>query len=122
MDIRVSGHKVETGEALREHVTNKLQSVDEHYNIGMVRGDVTFNHGPHDRGFACTVRLHYRGGDFVAEGSSPKGTAQLAFGIAAKKIEKQARRLHRARKDVPHQIIEFVDDLNAGRAVKANHT
>ena len=56
MDIRVSGHQVDTGDALREHVDERLQAVAEKYFARSISAHVTFGKGPHDVGFTCSCK------------------------------------------------------------------
>ena len=72
MDIRISGHRVETGEALREHVTDKLTAVASRYFDRAVSSQVTFGKGPHDHSFTCDVVLR------VPQGVVLKGSGQAA--------------------------------------------
>ena len=99
MDIRVAGHQVETGEALRAHVTTRLQGLAEKYFARAQSAQVTFGKGPHDRGFGCDIVAHVMQGIILkANGASPQD-AHLAFDGAAEKIEKQLRRYKHRLKD-----------------------
>lgn len=91
MDIRISGHRVETGEALREHVTDKLTAVSSRYFDRAVSSQVTFGKGPHDHSFTCDVVLRVPQG-VVLKGSGQAASAHPAFDQAAEKIETQLRR------------------------------
>lgn len=91
MDIRISGHQVETGEALREHVTDKLTVVADRYFDRAVSTQVTFGKGPHDHSFTCDVVLRVPQG-VVLKGSGQAASAHPAFDQAAEKIETQLRR------------------------------
>src|SRR3546814_2807814 len=42
MDIRVSGHQVDTGDALKQHVTDRLQAVADKYFSRTISAQVTF--------------------------------------------------------------------------------
>ena len=48
MDIRVSGHQVETGEALQEHVEKRLTAIADKYFAKAISAHVTFGRGPHE--------------------------------------------------------------------------
>lgn len=91
MDIRISGHRVETGKALREHVTDKLTAVADRYFDRAVSSQVTFGKGPHDHSFTCDVVLRVPQG-VVLKGSGQAASAHPAFDQAAEKIETQLRR------------------------------
>ena len=91
MDIRISGHQVETGDALRTHVTDRLQGIAEKYFARAISSEVTFGKGPHDVGFKCDIVMHVTRG-LVLKGRHDAQDAHLAFDGAATKIEKQLRR------------------------------
>lgn len=95
MDIRVSGHRVDTGDALREHVTSRLQGLADKYFSKAISAQVTFGKGPHDYGFVCDIVAHVMQG-VVLKGSGQAQDAHPSFDAAAAKIEKQLRRyMHR---------------------------
>ncbi|MET4898455.1 ribosome-associated translation inhibitor RaiA [Sphingomonadaceae bacterium jetA1] len=98
MDIRISGHQVETGDALRTHVTDRLQGIAEKYFARALSAEVTFGKGPHDIGFKCDIVLHVTRG-LVLKGRHDAQDAHLSFDGAATKIEKQLRRYSRRLKD-----------------------
>ena len=47
MDVRVAGHQVDTGEALREHAIGRMEEITEKYFSRAVAANVTFGRGPH---------------------------------------------------------------------------
>ncbi|MBR0552978.1 ribosome hibernation-promoting factor, HPF/YfiA family [Stakelama marina] len=98
MDIRVSGHQVDTGEALREHVEDRLQGIADKYFSRAIAAHATFGKGPHDNGFTCDIVAHVMQG-LVLKGSNDGQDAHGAFDGAADKIEKQLRRYMRRLKD-----------------------
>ena len=100
MDIRVSGHQVDTGEALKAHVEERLQGIADKYFSRAISAHATFGKGPHDHGFTCDIVAHVMQG-LVLKGShfNAGAEAQLAFDGAADKIEKQLRRYMRRLKD-----------------------
>lgn len=98
MDIRVSGHQVDTGEALRQHVDDRLQGIAEKYFARAISAHVTLGRGPHDAGFTCDIVAHVMQG-LVLKGRGDAMEAHLAFDGAADKIEKQLRRYMRRLKD-----------------------
>ena len=100
MDIRVSGHQVDTGDALKAHVENRLQGIADKYFSRAISAHVTFGKGPHDHGFTCDIVAHVMQG-LVLKGSHANNghEAHLAFDGAADKIEKQLRRYMRRLKD-----------------------
>jgi ribosomal subunit interface protein len=107
MDIRVSGHQVDTGDALKQRVTERLQGIADKYFARAVSSQVTFGKGPHDNGFTCDIVMHVMQG-LVLKGTNSGMEANGAFDGAADKIEKQLRRYMRRLKD-----------RNAGDAIAA---
>ncbi|MGL6043261.1 MAG: ribosome hibernation-promoting factor, HPF/YfiA family [Sandaracinobacteroides sp.] len=93
MDIRVAGHQVETGQAFRVHVDERLQAIAETYFKRSIGATVTLGPGPHDS-FQCDIVMHVMQG-VVLKGSNRAGLAHTAFDGAAEKIEKQLRRYMR---------------------------
>ena len=90
MDIRVSGHQVDTGDAIRAHVEDRLQSVAEKYFSRSISAHVTFGHGPHGA-FTCDIVAHVMQG-VILKGSGQGAEAHPAFDQAAGRIETQLRR------------------------------
>ena len=98
MEIRVSGHQVDTGEALRSHVQERLGTMAEKYFSRALSAQVTFGKGPHDHAFTCDIVAHVRQG-VILKGSGQASSAHPAFDQAAERIEKQLRRYTRRLKD-----------------------
>lgn len=119
MEIRISGHQVETGDALKDHVETRMQGIAEKYFSRAISSQVTFNKGPHYAGFGCDIVAHVMQG-LVLKGRHDAFDAHLAFDGAAEKIEKQLRRYMRRLKDrnagEAQAIAESVayDNANAG--------
>ena len=91
MDIRVSGHQVDTGEALRGRVDDRLTAIADKYFSRVISAQVTFGKGPHDHGFTCEIVAYVPQG-VVLKGTDKAADANAAFDAAAEKIEKQLRR------------------------------
>ncbi len=118
MDIRVSGHQVDTGEALRQHVDDRLQGIAEKYFARAISAQVTFGKGPHDHGFTCDIVAHVMQGLVLKGSHSTPSEAHLAFDGAADKIEKQLRRYMRRLKDRNNgQQQAMMADFDAGYTV-----
>jgi ribosomal subunit interface protein len=98
MDIRISGHQVETGDALKDHVEDRLQGIVTKYFARAISSEVTFGKGPHDAGFKCDIVQHVMRG-LVLKGHGEAQDAHQAFTQAAEKIDKQLRRYMRRLKD-----------------------
>lgn len=97
MEIRVSGHKVDTGDAFRTHVNERLEGLAEKYFARTIGAHVTLSDGPHNS-FTCDIVMHVMQG-LLLKGSNRANTAHLAFDGAADRIEKQLRRYLRRLKD-----------------------
>ena len=57
MDIRVSGHQIETGEALQAHAQDRLTAIVEKYFPRALSSTVTFNRAP-AAAFRCDIVTH----------------------------------------------------------------
>jgi len=97
MDIRVSGHQVETGEALQGHVEKRLSSISEKYFAKALSSHATFGRAPHD-GFTSDIVMHVMQG-LVLKGRGEAQDAHIALDRAADRIEKQLRRYMRRLQD-----------------------
>ena len=98
MDVRVSGHQVDTGEALRGRVDERITAIADKYFSRVISAQVTFGKGPHDHGFTCEIVAHVPQG-VVLKATDRAADANPAFDAAADKIEKQLRRYTRRLKD-----------------------
>ena len=90
MDIRVAGHQVETGEALRTHVAERMNAMSDKYVSRTIAANVTFGRGPHDF-FDCDIVAPVAQG-MVLKASNRAEDAHIAFEGAATKIERQLKR------------------------------
>ena len=97
MDIRVSGHQVDTGDALRTRVNERMQALAEKYFSRSISAHVTFGSGPHGF-FTCDIVAHVMQG-VILKGSGQGGEAHPAFDQAADRVETQLRRYMRRLKD-----------------------
>ena len=97
MDIRVSGHQIDTGAALQEHVGDRLNSIVEKYFNRAISSHVTFGKGP-GGSFTSDIVTHVMQG-LILKGHSEAHDVHQAFDAAAAKIEKQLRRYKRRIKD-----------------------
>ena len=90
MDVRVAGHQVDTGEALREHATSRMEEISEKYFSRAIAANVTFGRGPNND-FTCDIVAPVAQG-VVLKASHRAPEAPMAFNGAADRIEKQLRR------------------------------
>jgi ribosomal subunit interface protein len=97
MDIRVSGHQIETGGALQTHVSDRLSAIADKYFSRALSAQVTFGNAPHG-GFNCDIVCHVTSG-IVLKGRGEAQDAHIALEQAAERIETQLRRYKRRLKD-----------------------
>ena len=97
MDIRVSGHQIDTGAALQDHASDRLGSIVEKYFHRAQSSAVTFGKAP-SSAFDCDIVLHVNHG-LILKSHGEAHDAHQAFDKAADKIEKQLRRYKRRIKD-----------------------
>lgn len=122
MDIRVSGHQVDTGDALRAHVESRLEGIADKYFARALSATATFGKGPHDYGFRCDIVAHVMQG-VILKGSGTAQEAHPAFDAAADRIETQLRRYMRRLKD-RHGVQQAVAnaELNGLNGYDAGYT
>ena len=97
MDIRVSGHQVDTGEALQSHVEDRLNAIADKFFSRAVSAHATFGKAT-SHSLRCDIVMHVMHG-LTVKASSEAGDAHVAFDGAAEKIEKQLRRYKRRLQD-----------------------
>ncbi len=76
MDIRVSGHQVDTGEALQLHATDRLTAIVEKYFSRALSSTVTFGRAPAGA-FRCDIITHVMQG-LVLKGAGIAHDAHVA--------------------------------------------
>jgi len=97
MDIRVSGHQVDTGVALQDHASDRLSAIVDKYFNRALSSHVTFNRAPAGA-FRCDIVTHVMQG-LILKGAGIAQDAHIALDQAAEKIDKQLRRYKRRIKD-----------------------
>lgn len=93
MEIRVSGHQMDTGAALQSHASDRLNNVVGKYFTRAVSSNVTFGKAPAGA-FRCDIVTH-AGNGLVLKGAAIAADAHIALDQAAEKIDKQLRRYKR---------------------------
>lgn len=104
MDIRVSGHQVDTGTALQTHAEGRLAAIVEKYFARAIASTVTFGRAPQGA-FSCDIVTHVTQG-LVLKGSASAQDAHVAFDQAADKIDKQLRRYKRRLTDHHDEVAQ----------------
>jgi ribosomal subunit interface protein len=97
MDIRISGHQVDTGDALKEHVSTRLEAIAVKYFSRAISAHTTFRRAPHGA-FHCDIVCHVMAG-LILKGAGEAQDAHVCFDQAADRIETQLRRYMRRLKD-----------------------
>jgi ribosomal subunit interface protein len=117
MEIRVSGHQMDTGSALQEHATERLDAISEKYFSRALSSAVTFGKAPAGA-FACDIVLHVNQG-LILKSHGQAQDAHQAFEQAADKVEKQLRRYKRRLKDRHEQADHAAREEEAAYTVFA---
>jgi ribosomal subunit interface protein len=97
MDIRVSGHQIDTGDALRTHVATRLQGTVNKYFPRALSAHATFRPAPHGA-FHCDIVCHVMSG-LILKGQGEAQDCHIALDQAAERVDKQLRRYMRRIKD-----------------------
>jgi ribosomal subunit interface protein len=97
MEIRVSGHQLDTGSALQEHASERLNGIVEKYFSRALSSQVTFGKAP-SHAFASDIVVHVMHG-LIMKAHAEAHDAHQALDGAADKIDKQLRRYKRRLKD-----------------------
>jgi ribosomal subunit interface protein len=117
MEIRVSGHQLNTGAALQEHASARLANiVDKHFSRAL-SSTVTFGKAPASA-FAADIILHVNHG-LILKSHGQAHDAHVAFDQAADKIEKQLRRYKRRLKDRHEQAAHAAQEEEAAYTIFA---
>lgn len=118
MDMRISGHQVETGAALQEHASDRLGViVDKHFERAL-SSHVTFGKGP-GSAFRCDIVMHVMQG-LILKAQGNAHNAHQALDDAATKIEKQLRRYKRRLKDHHEQALHARAEEEAAYTIFAS--
>ena len=97
MDVRVSGHQIDTGAALQDSATDRLGGIVEKYFSRAISAQVTFGKVP-GGAFSCDIVAHIMQG-LVLKARGEAHDIHQALDAAANKLEKQLRRYKRRLKD-----------------------
>jgi ribosomal subunit interface protein len=117
MDIRVSGHQIETGTALQDHVDDRLSGIVNKHFDRAISSHVTFGKGPASA-FVCDIVMHVMQG-LILKSQAEAHDAHQSFEAAAEKIEKQLRRYKRRLKDRHAQAAHAMREEEAAYVIFA---
>lgn len=115
MDIRISGHQVETGAALQDHARERLNAIVSKYFNSAILSNVTFGKAA-GGAFSCDIVTHVMQG-LLLKGHGEAFDAHQAFDQAAGKIEKQLRRYKRRLNDRHQQSVHAMADEEAAYTI-----
>ena len=96
MQVQVTGKHIDVGDALRTHVTERLEAAAEKYLGRATDAHVVFSKEGHEFQADCTLRL---GHGVVLQTKDRAGDIYASFDGAAEKMEKRLRRHKRRLKD-----------------------
>lgn len=117
MDIRVSGHQIETGEALQGYVADRLNAMVEKYFSRALSSHVTFGKGAHGA-FTSDIVTHVNRG-LILKSHGDAQDPHLSFDQAAEKLDKQLRRYKRRVQDRHQQTAHSLAEEEAAYRVFA---
>jgi ribosomal subunit interface protein len=96
MRLQVNGKHIDTGEALRTHVLERLEDVAGKYVGRATEAVVTFSKDGHE--YVCDASMHLSTG-MQSQAKARASEIYAAFDLSAEKMEKQLRRYKRRLKD-----------------------
>ena len=99
MELEIHGKQLDVGEALREHVTDKLNELDEKYFNHATSATVTFSKEGHGHGLVRVVISYLVSKGVLVNAEAEAGDAYGAFDKAADKAAKRLRRNKRKLRD-----------------------
>ena len=117
MDIRVSGHQIDTGEALQGYVADRLNAMVEKYFSRALSSHVTVGKGAHGA-FTSDIVTHVNKG-LILKSHGAAQDVHLSFDQAAEKLDKQLRRYKRRVQDRHHQAAHSLAEDEAAYTVFA---
>lgn len=96
MQLQISGKNIDTGDALKEHVADRINDAVEKYFDRTVDAHVTFN----KEGFAfhCNAQVHLSSG-MMLQAHGEAAEVYAAFDSAMERMEKRLRRYKRRLKN-----------------------
>lgn len=97
MDIRVSGHQIDTGSALQDYVTDRLNTMVDKYFSRAHSANVTFGKAA-GGAFSSDIIAHVNKG-LILKAHAEAHDVHQSFDQAAGKMEKQLRRYKRRVQD-----------------------
>ena len=115
MDIRISGHQMDTGEALQTHASDRLSAIVGKYFDRAQSSNVTFGKAPSNF-FRCDIITHVANG-LILKSAGIAADAHVALDLAADKIDTQLRRYKRRLNDHHAQSVHAIRQEEAAYVV-----
>lgn len=108
MDIRVSGHQVDVGDAFPAHVRDRLEQVADKYFSRSLSANVVLSRDNKNQMFTADCSMHVRQG-VLLKAQGEHSDPHQAFDQAAERIEKQLRRYKRRLKNHHNEATKEMD-------------
>lgn len=109
MHISVHGKQMDLGDALRTHVTSKVEDINEKYFNHATEATITFSPEGHGHGLVKTHISIRVGKDIMVRSDAAEADPYISFDVASEKVAKQLRRYKRRLRD-HHQRMETIAD------------
>ena len=97
MELAIHGKQMDVGDALRTHVTSRLEDINSKYFNRAIDVNVTFS--PESHSFVKSHVSLRVGKDIMVQASSTESNAYIAFDSAAEKVAKQLGRYKKRLRD-----------------------
>lgn len=113
MELAIHGKQMDVGDALRTHVTSRLEEINAKYFNRAIDVNVTFS--PEGHSF---IKAHVSlrvGKDIMVQATAIESNAYLAFDSAAEKVAKQLSRYKRRLRD-HHERLEQTPETELTKA------
>jgi ribosomal subunit interface protein len=114
MQIQINGKQIDVGDALRQHVEERIASAVGKYAERAVDAQVTFSRDRYN--FKADAQAHLSTG-MIAQSSGTATDVYAAFEMAAERLEKQLRRYKRRLKDHHAERTEPIEAMAAAAYV-----
>ncbi len=115
MEMTVQGKQIDVGEALREHVTDKLSDIDQKYFNNATDATVTFSKEGHGSGlFKVNISFNV-GKNIQVITEATESDPYVAFDTASEKAAKRLRRYKRKLRD-HHNRMEKTPEMEMQKA------
>ena len=108
MQLTVQGKQMDLGDALRTHVSSKIEDINTKYFNRAIDATVTFS--PEGQAFTKTHISIRIGKDIMVISDATENDPYIAFDLAAEKVAKQLRRYKRKLRDHHQRLDEAPAD------------